>query len=167
MTSRSERSGRRDFLASLAAAIAGLSVRPASLFSKDTGEKRPSDDRPALRRETFTYKTVGELEIKADVYRPDDDRGDNKRLRPVLLWIHGGALIMGDRGGVDRRVKQAFLKRGYVLVSIDYRLAPETRLPAIIEDLRDAYTWLHEKGPRLFGADTRRIAVAVALRAAT
>lgn len=162
MTSRSERSGRRDFLASLAAAIAGLSVRPASLFSKDkdTGEKRPNDDRPALRRDTFTYKTVGELEIKADVYRPDDDRGDNKRLCPVLLWIHGGALIMGDRGGVDRRVKQAFLKRGYVLVSIDYRLAPETRLPAIIEDLRDAYTWLHEKGPRLFGADTRRIAVA-------
>ena len=134
-------------------------ARP-DLLSKDTREKRPSDERPAPRRDTFTYKTVGNLEIKADVYRPHDDRADAKRLRPVLLWIHGGALIMGDRGGVDRRVKQAFLKRGYALVSIDYRLAPETKLPAIIEDLRDAYAWLHEEGPRLFGADTRRIAVA-------
>ncbi len=47
-----------------------------------------------------------------------------------------------------------------MLVSIDYRLAPETKLPFIIEDLRDAYSWVHENGPRLFGADTRRIAVA-------
>ena len=45
---------------------------------------------------------------------------------------------MGDRGGIDRRVKRLLLKSGYVIVSIDYRLAPETKLPAIIEDLRDA-----------------------------
>jgi acetyl esterase/lipase len=160
VTSKSERSGRRDFLASLGAAVAGLTGGPGKLLSNDAGERRPSDDQPGPRRDTFTYKTVGNLEIKADVYRPNDDRADNKRLRPVLLWIHGGALIMGDRGGLDRRVKRAFLKDGYAIVSIDYRLAPETKLPAIIEDLRNAYAWLHIQGPRLFAADTRRIAVA-------
>jgi acetyl esterase/lipase len=67
---------------------------------------------------------------------------------------------MGDRGGMDRRFKPLLLKSGYAIVSIDYRLAPETKLPAIIDDLRDAWTWLHSAGPKLFDADTRRIAVA-------
>ena len=147
--------GRRQFLASLSTAIAGLTLAPTKLLANDKGEKRSPDERTTPRVETFTYKTVGNLEIKADVYRTEDNRP-----RPVLLWIHGGALIMGDRGGVDRKVKQAFLKNGYAIVSIDYRLAPETKLPAIIEDVRDAYAWLHDKGPGLFGVDTRRIAVA-------
>ena len=51
------------------------------------------------------------------------------------------------------------MNAGYAIVSIDYRLAPETKLPQIIEDLRDAYTWLHDQGPRLFNVDTGRIAV--------
>jgi acetyl esterase/lipase len=67
---------------------------------------------------------------------------------------------MGDRGGIDRRLKPLLLKSGYAIVSIDYRLAPETRLPAIIDDLRDAWTWLHSEGPNLFNVDTRRVAVA-------
>ena len=48
-----------------------------------------------LRHQTFTYKTVGYLEIQAEVTRADDE-GE----RPVLVWIHGGALIMGGRRGI-------------------------------------------------------------------
>jgi acetyl esterase/lipase len=48
----------------------------------------------------------------------------------------------------------------YVLVSIDYRLAPETQLPEIIEDLQDAFLWVRQQGPRLFHVDPQRIAVA-------
>ena len=44
---------------------------------------------------THTYKTVDEIEIRADVYRPPGDT-----VRPAVLWIHGGALIMGDRKGI-------------------------------------------------------------------
>ena len=64
---------------------------------------------------TFTYKQVGELEIKADVLRADDDL-----LRPVVVWIHGGALINGHRAGVSGRVKTRMLQAGYAIVSIDY-----------------------------------------------
>jgi len=73
---------------------------------------------------TYTYKKVGDLEIKADVHRADDDK-----TRPVMVWIHGGALINGHRAGISGRVKKTMLDAGYVIVSIDYRLAPETQLP--------------------------------------
>jgi acetyl esterase/lipase len=49
---------------------------------------------------------------------------------------------------------------GYVLISIDYRLAPETKLPAIIEDVEDAFRWLRSEGKKLFRIDPDRIAVA-------
>lgn len=106
-----------------------------------------------IRVKTFTYKRVGKLAVKADVHRADD-----RDVRPVVVWIHGGALIMGNRSGINSRVKQMVLDAGYALVSIDYRLAPETKLPAIIEDLEDAFAWVAAEGPRLFGVDTRKIA---------
>ncbi len=103
---------------------------------------------------TYTYKKVGDLEIKANVYRADD-----KTIRPVIVWLHGGALIMGGRESVDGRVRKMFLDAGYAIVSIDYRLAPETKLPVIIEDVEDAFKWIREKGPQLFHIDSSRIAV--------
>jgi acetyl esterase/lipase len=107
-----------------------------------------------VRMQTYTYKRVGALEIKANVYRDDDEK-----VRPVIVWIHGGALIMGGRDGVSRLVKKMFLDAGYAIVSIDYRLAPETKLPAIIEDIEDAFKWIREKGPELFDIDSSKIAV--------
>src|SRR5206468_2533781 len=46
----------------------------------------------AAEKKTYTYKTVGDLVIQADVYRPDADV-----VRPAIFWIHGGALIMVQR----------------------------------------------------------------------
>ena len=103
---------------------------------------------------TYTYKSVGNLQIKADVHRADDDVR-----RPVVVWIHGGALIMGHRAGINGRVKKLMLDAGYAIVSIDYRLAPESKLPAIIEDVEDAFAWVRQRGPELFNIDPRRIAV--------
>ncbi len=105
--------------------------------------------------ESYTYKTVGDLAIKADVYRPQ-----NELTRPAVVWIHGGALIVGNRAGIDGRVKKHALDARYVLISIDYRLAPETRLPEIIQDLEDAFEWIRRDGPRLFKVDPARLAVA-------
>ena len=103
---------------------------------------------------TYTYKRVGECDIKADVYRLP-----GKDVRPAIVWIHGGALIFGDRSTVRPDQLQRYLQAGYAVVSIDYRLAPETKLPEILEDLRDAYQWVREKGPELFWIDRDRIAL--------
>ena len=107
-----------------------------------------------IKKQTLTYKKVGALEIKADVFREADDQP-----RGVVVWIHGGALIMGHREGVPQRLKDAMLESGLILVSIDYRLAPETQLPEVIADLEDALAWVHDRGPELFHADPERIAV--------
>lgn len=103
---------------------------------------------------THTYKKVGDLEIKLDVYRDE-----STEVQPVLVWIHGGALIMGNRNGIDKRFRNEFAGNGCILVSIDYRLAPETLLPEIIADVEDAFRFVRERGPELFHADPQRIAV--------
>src|SRR6516162_11330701 len=84
-------------------------------------------------KKTYTYKTVGACEIKADVYGMSEWKA-----RPVVLWIHGGALIVGLRGQIDPIPLRKLLDAGYAVVSIDYRLAPETKLPAILDDVQDA-----------------------------
>ena len=99
MAGRFEFCDRREFLASLAAAAAGLTVAPAELLPQDSGKKQTNDGPAGGIRRTYTYKTVGNLEVKADVYLPHVDGAAGSHRRPVLLWIHGGALIMGDRGG--------------------------------------------------------------------
>ena len=114
---------------------------------------------PALAQDgivakTFTYKTVGELPIKADVYRLPGDE-----VRPVLVWIHGGALITGQRSGIRAEQRQRYLDAGFVVVSIDYRLAPETKLKGIIEDVQHAFNWVRDKGPALYKIDPKRVGV--------
>ncbi len=80
---------------------------------------------------TFTYKTAAGCEIRADVYG-----GAPGASRPAVMWMHGGALIFGNRKSLTRPFHAGLLQLGYVIVSIDYRLAPETKLPAIIEVFR-------------------------------
>ena len=139
----------------LAIAATSLLLVSACSEQESTPDKQATAEPAEVSVTTHVYKTVDSLEIKADVYRPGDDV-----TRPVLVWIHGGALINGHREGVSQRVKEMALDAGYVLVSIDYRLAPETQLPGIIEDIEDAFTWIRQQGPDLFQADVSRIAVA-------
>jgi acetyl esterase/lipase len=134
---------RRAFLGASAAGLAA-GVVP----SRATAAEEPA------KPQTFVYKTVGDCPIKADVYGAAP--GEN---RPLAVWVHGGALIMGDRRGIDRALLAELLKSGYVVISIDYRLAPETKLPAIHDDLRDALAWASAEGPRRFGARDDRLAV--------
>jgi acetyl esterase/lipase len=140
-------------------AVSGMTIISASI---SRAEDQPIADKPSvveefspgIIRSTWTFKKVGDLEIQADVYRPDDDK-----LRPVIVWVHGGALIAGNRVKPKQRVSEPLLEAGYVIVSIDYRLAPETKLPGILEDLEDAYAWVHRWGPELFHGKTDRLIV--------
>jgi len=108
----------------------------------------------AVVKSTYTYKTTGDLNIQADVYRKPDNI-----VRPAIFWIHGGALIMGNRRGLNAVQAEKYLNAGYTIISVDYRLAPQVKVKQIIEDLEDAYRWVRNEGPELFKIDPDRIAV--------
>jgi acetyl esterase/lipase len=108
----------------------------------------------AINRQTYTYKTAGNCEIQADVYRLSGDA-----MQPVILWFHGGALIMGKRGDISPEQLDMYLNAGYTVITIDYRLAPETKIEGIIQDVQDACKWVREKGPELLNIDPDRMAV--------
>jgi len=137
---------RRDVLRVLAGAGAACVLPRAAARAEEAAQ---------VRLETFVYKIVGDCRIKADVYRSTVGAGP----RPVIMAIHGGALIMGGRYPIQVDLFEPLIRRGAVVVSIDYRLAPETKLPEIIKDVQDAYAWIREKGPKLFEADPDRIVV--------
>ena len=159
--------GRWRYVASVSAFIAVSDANGNVYFYKhtagdgQTGKGAPTAFRAsnsATRKfvmKTYTYKTVGDLKIEADVYRPDDTQP-----RPVLVWLHGGALMMGAKKWVQPDLMELCRSEGYCLVSANYRLAPQAKLPQIIEDLRDLMKWVSQKGPGLFHADATRVVVA-------
>lgn len=110
--------------------------------------------RTTLSHDTYVYKNVDNLDVEADVYGGDPDI-----IKPVLVYIHGGALIAGTRKMIRTEQLQAYLDAGFVVISIDYRLAPEVKLPQITGDIKDAFAWITKAGPTLFGADPERISV--------
>lgn len=108
-----------------------------------------------LLRHSQVYDTVDGQALSLDVIgaRPGERR-------PALLWIHGGGLIFGSRKVSPRPAfLQVLLERGFVVFSIDHRLAPETKLPAIFDDVLQAWRWLHGKGVQHFGADPDRTVI--------
>lgn len=111
----------------------------------------------SLERRTFDFAAPGGTPLLADVIGGDSSAGP----RPCVMWIHGGGLIFGSRTMSPRPfLARTLVERGFVVVSIDHRLAPETQLPAIVDDVAHAWRWIHEAGPGLFGADPGRVCVA-------
>ena len=129
-----------------------VSVLPVICWSSTLGTASAAED---WHEETIVYKTVGPTKIEADIYRRNGDQS-----RPCVVWIHGGALIMGSRQGIPGDIRKLCEGQNYVLVSLDYRLAPEVQLPAIIEDLKDAFRWIHGEGVTKYHIDPKKILVA-------
>ncbi len=107
---------------------------------------------------THVYKKVQDLDIMLDVYQPETGTEGS----PVLVLLHGGGLINGDRNMYKPTdpANEHFFQVGATVITVDYRLAPETKLPQIIEDLQDCMKWVHTKGKELYGYDTNNLIVA-------
>jgi acetyl esterase/lipase len=102
--------------------------------------------------ETHLYKETPGCPIHLDVYPP----ANATKPYPAVIWVHGGALIGGSRAYQEMRMSQ-YAPRGYALVAIDYRLAPETKLPEIVADVQDALNWVRQKGPKVADLDPERV----------
>jgi acetyl esterase/lipase len=76
----------------------------------------------------------------------------------ALLWIHGGGFVLGNAALDDPLCASTARALGIVVVSVDYRLAPEYPFPAPLDDCYAAWRWLQRAAPSL-GIDARRIAI--------
>ncbi|MGD0733443.1 MAG: alpha/beta hydrolase [Terracidiphilus sp.] len=78
--------------------------------------------------------------------------------KPAVLHIHGGGYIVGSAAESKRDIQQMSITHDCVVVSVDYRLAPETTFPGSLEDNYAALRWLSKNAKEL-GIDTKRIAI--------
>ncbi len=106
-------------------------------------------------KNTHIYKRGEGFVLELDVYLPDDD----VRGLPVVVYLHGGALIWGSRERINEAEIAAFASEGFAYISIDYRLAPETKLMDIQTDIEDALQWVRTEGANIYGLDASRIVV--------
>ncbi|KAG5180787.1 Alpha/beta hydrolase fold-3 [Tribonema minus] len=81
-------------------------------------------------------------------------------LKPIMLFMHGGGWIRGTLEMYDPLTRGFALKmQDFIVVSVEYRLAPETKFPGALSDCLQALRWVAERGVH-FGGDTSRIALA-------
>jgi len=98
--------------------------------------------------------TSAELTIPLRLYTPFETTAD----LPVLVWLHGGGHVIGNLNSYDSLCRQLALRCECIVVSVEYRLAPEHKFPAAIDDSFAALQWVREHVSKM-GGDAHRIAV--------
>lgn len=98
---------------------------------------------------------VGAPDVRVLVYRPVE----SEQTLPALLWMHGGGYVSGRADWDGFAAKRIVSALGCCVVSVDYRLAPETTFPGPLEDCYAALQWLHGNASEL-RIDPARIGVA-------
>ncbi len=93
-------------------------------------------------------------ELPVRVYEPDADGP-----APVVVYFHGGGWVVGNLDTHDATCRTLAAESGSVVVSVDYRLAPEHPFPAPVEDCYAALEWVAENAA-VVGGDPGRLAVA-------
>jgi acetyl esterase len=108
---------------------------------------------PQVASVTDIVIPLADVRIPARVYRPEG------RAPPIVVYLHGGGWLLGSIDSHDLICRQLANAGGAVVVSVGYRLAPEHRFPAAVDDAVGATRWLSAHGGEL-GADAARVAVA-------
>jgi acetyl esterase len=99
---------------------------------------------------------AGDHDIPIRIYTPMDADADGPL--PVTVFLHGGGWVTGGLDSQDHIARGAANRSHGIVVSVDYRLAPEHRFPAGVEDAYTALLWVAEHAPD-FGGDPTRLAL--------
>jgi arylformamidase len=87
-----------------------------------------------------------------DIYAPP-----NAKDLPVVFWIHGGGWQTGDKSDIEHK-PQAFMDKGFVFVSTNYRLLPKVEMQTIFRDIAKSMHWVHDHIAE-YGGDPQRMFV--------
>jgi acetyl esterase len=127
--------------------------RAVWLAAKMAGQLQPDNERIEIGEHTIPGPP-GAPQLQVRMYRRRAAHG----LAPGIVFYHGGGFILGDLETEHLRCQRFAADAGCIVVSVDYRLAPEHPYPAAVEDCYAALLWLAASGAEL-GVDTARIAV--------
>jgi len=109
-----------------------------------------------LECETKTVQ-VGECEVR--VFTPPDEEGKKEGGWPVVIYFHGGGWVLGSVDSEISVVTQLCRRVPCVVVSVNYRLAPEHPYPAAVDDAWSVLLWVHTHGASELGINPSLIAV--------
>jgi len=115
---------------------------------RDRGLCTPED---ITRFDDIPYGTDPKWQV-LDVYRP---AGAGDRPLPVIVSVHGGGWVYGDKEGYQFYC-MSLAQRGFAIVNFTYRLAPEVKFPASLEDTNLVFTWVLNNAKQ-YGFDIRYV----------
>lgn len=101
----------------------------------------------------IVYKNIDGYQLKLDIYYP------NFAIKPIptIIYVHGGAWVSGSKENIQKFPEFYLLKNSqFMVVSIDYRLAPQYKFPSQIEDVKSAVRFLKKESEK-FGIDVNKI----------
>ncbi len=133
---------------------AGAQTSADFLFAAAGSQGPAPTPKPGSSQSNLTYCTAPDgTQLKMDVQYPAEMRGP----APVVVYVHGGGWVQGDKTeGTGTLFLPMLQRKGYITVSINYRLAPAYRFPAQIEDVKCAIRHLRANATR-YNLDPERI----------
>ncbi|MBF0662085.1 MAG: alpha/beta hydrolase [Rhodococcus sp.] len=93
--------------------------------------------------------------VRVRIYRPSDDPG-----LPVVQWMHSGGFAVGNLDQNEEYLRKLSIASQAVIVSVDYRLAPEHPCPAALDDCRKVWEWIKSAPDELSTADVTKAVLA-------
>ena len=142
--------------------IESLGVAPTHTLTPQVARSTYRDRRAVLQPVPPAVAEVQELSadgphgsIPLRLYRP---MGAHTSALPVLVYYHGGGWVIGDLDTHDTLCRELANAAGCAVVAVDYRMGPEHRFPAAIDDAVAALRWVHTQAPAL-GLDGTRSAL--------
>lgn len=108
---------------------------------------------PLSKVEELMIPVSKDEEIKCRIYTPE-----GQGPFPLFIYYHGGGWVLGDIESTDASCRMIANRTESIVVSVNYRLAPEYKFPTAVEDAYSALEWVYEKGSS-FNGDVSRLAV--------
>ncbi|MEP7297909.1 MAG: alpha/beta hydrolase [Burkholderiales bacterium] len=125
-----------------------------AFYRERRGFTQPAPPPVALVRDLQADGPHGAIPLR--LYRPAGS--ENSSMLPVLVYYHGGGWVIGDLDTHDTLCRELANGAGCAVVAVDYRMGPEQRFPAAVDDCIAATRWLHTHAAELH-LDATRLAV--------
>ncbi|WP_234787508.1 alpha/beta hydrolase [Mycolicibacter sinensis] len=150
-----------DRMSAAFASVAAGNGNAAEVRASLKASRRPAKPVPVARvEERLIPGPDGEVSLPVRIYFPFEPFADEPAQRPpVLVYFHGGGFVLCDLDSHDSCCRRLANGAGAVVVSVDYRLAPESPFPAAVDDAWAATEWVAEHADEL-GADPARLVIA-------